>query len=206
MESFLSRYWLSVGLTLLVLICLLFEPSSSNWLEYQRFAVSDGQVWRLFTANLVHLSAEHTLMNLASLWLITLIFRPLLKTQDWFIWLLILYFMNILGIYLWLPELKQYVGMSGALYGLIAAACVAELRLKVLISGVLLLIVGLKIFIPKILGLSNEYDEWIGGFVVEESHIIGYLQGIILGLVWPKSRLNQPAFGQLIKTKNTKSS
>lgn len=201
MIPFLSRYWLTVSITAVVLTLLLLEPHSSHWLEYQRKSVESGQVWRLITANLVHLSLEHTLMNLASLWLITLIFRPLLNTKDWLAWFLILYITNILAMHLWLPELNRYVGMSGALYGLIAAACVAELRLKVFISGALLLIVGLKIFAPKILGIDNEYDEWIGGVVVEESHIIGYIEGLALGLLWPKSRLNQPAFGALIKNK-----
>ncbi|NVJ68271.1 MAG: rhombosortase [Gammaproteobacteria bacterium] len=201
MSSFLHKYWLSVSITLVVLILLLLEPTASNWLEYNRTAVTNGQYWRFITANLVHLSPQHTLMNLASLWLITLIFRSLININDWIYWFLALYFCNILGMHLWLPELNQYVGMSGALYGLIAACCVAEMRLKVWLSGLLLIVVGIKIFAPQILGISSEYDSWIGGFVVDESHIIGYLQGVILGLVWPKSRLNQPAFSQLISKK-----
>ncbi len=201
MKHFFFKYWLSASITLVVLLLMLLEPGASHWLEYNRTSVNDGQIWRFFTANLVHLSPQHTLMNLASLWLITLIFRSLLKIKDWISWFLILYVSNIFGMHLWLTELNQYVGMSGALYGLIAACCVAEMRLKVKISALLLVIVGVKIFAPKIFGVTSEYDSWIGGFVVEESHIIGYLQGIILGLVWPKSRFNQPAFAQLI-TKN----
>ena len=202
MPLFLQRYWLTVSITLLVLILLALEPLSSGWLQYQRELVNSGQVWRLFTPNLVHLGLEHTLMNLASLWLISLIFRPLLKLSDWSIWLAVLFLANIIGMHFWLPNLTSYVGMSGALYGLIAACCVAELRLKVKISGILLVIVGVKIFAPQIFGIKSEYDEMIGGYIVEESHIIGYLQGMILGLVWPKSRLNQPAFGALMKKAN----
>lgn len=203
MKHFLSQYWLSISISLVVLTFLLLEPHSSNWLQYQREEVSTGQVWRLITANLVHLSPQHTFMNLASLWLITLIFRPLLSITDWVLWFLLLYFFNILGLHLWLAHLDQYVGMSGALYGLIAACCVAETKFKVKISALLLIIVGLKIFAPQIMGITSEYDDWIGGFVVEESHIIGYIQGVILGLIWPKSRLNKPAFTDLLLKKKS---
>ncbi len=199
MKAFLSRYWLTVSISVIVLLLFSLEPTSSNWLQYHRDLVNSGEVWRFFTPNLVHLSLEHTLMNLASLWLISLIFRPLLKLSDWSIWLVALFIANIVGMHLWLPELTSYVGMSGALYGLIAACCVAEFRLKVKISALLLVIVGVKIFAPQILGMKSEYDEIIGGYIVEESHIIGYMQGIILGLIWPKGRLNKPAFGTLMK-------
>ncbi len=204
MQAFFKSYWVPCSLTLLLLLLLFFEPSSSQWLAYQRTQVNDGQIWRFFTANLVHLSPWHTLMNLASLWLISLIFRPLLKINDWLAWFIILFLANIIGLHLWLPSLTEYVGMSGALYGLIAACCIAELRLGVKISGLLLLIVAIKIFAPQIFGIKSEYDSWIGGFVVEESHIIGYLQGIILGLIWPKSRFNKPAFADLIFGKKSK--
>ena len=198
MYVFFTRYLIPSLLTLLVLLFLALEPLSSQWLSYQREATSNGQVWRFITANFVHLGVWHTLMNLASLWLISMIFRPLLSLTDWALWFFILFLANIIGLHFWLPELQQYVGMSGALYGLIAACCVIELRLGVKISGILLVIVGVKIFAPQILGIKSEYDGWLGGFVVEESHIIGFTQGIILGLVWPKIRVNKPAFGNLM--------
>ncbi|WP_251359526.1 rhombosortase [Kangiella sp. TOML190] len=201
MLEFIKRYRVPGVISILVLALLSLEPLSTQWFAYQRQAVGDGQIWRFLSANLVHLSLWHTLMNLASLWLISLIFRPLLSVIDWVLWFIFLYLANTLGMHFWLPELYQYVGMSGALYGLIAACCVAELRLGVKLSGLLLLLVGLKIFAPQILGIKSEYDSWLGGFVVEESHIIGYLQGIILGLVWPKTRLNQPGLGELIGAK-----
>lgn len=201
MLAILKRYIVPSALTTLVILLFLLEPKSSQWLAYSREEVGNGQIWRFISANLVHLSFWHTLMNLASLWLISLIFRPLLNLLDWSSWFFLLFIANVLAMHLWLPSLYQYVGMSGALYGVIAACCVAELRLGVKISGVLLVIVGVKIFAPQILGIKSEYDSMIGGFVVEESHIIGYVEGLILGLLWPKSRLQKPAFGALITTK-----
>ncbi|MRX28290.1 rhombosortase [Kangiella sp. HZ709] len=201
MLNFLKNYWFFIGISSLVLVLLLLEPTSSNWLAYRRLSISNGEVWRFITPNLVHLGVVHTLMNLVGFWLIVLIFRPLLKMQDWIIWIISLYILNIVGIHLFLPELSRYVGMSGALYGLISAACVAEMRFKVKLSALLLIIVGLKIFAPQIFGIRAEYNDLIGGYVVEESHIIGFIQGIFVGLLWPKSRLNKPAFEALIQKK-----
>ncbi|GGF08299.1 rhombosortase [Kangiella profundi] len=174
-------------------------------MAYDRVLVDSGQWWRLVTANLVHLGGWHTVMNLASLWLISFIFQPLLKQSYWIIWVLLLYCVNILAMHLWTPHIIHYVGMSGALYGLIAACATAELRLGVKISGVLLLIVGIKIFLPQIMGVEEEYDDFLGGAVVEESHIIGFIQGIILGLFWPKQLLNEPALKAILKSKKSES-
>ncbi len=201
MLNFLKNYWFFIGISILVLVLLLLEPASSNWLAYRRLSISNGEVWRFLTPNLVHLGVVHTLMNLAGFWLIVLIFRPLLKMQDWMTWIISLYILNIIGIHLFLPELNRYVGMSGALYGLISAACVAEMRFKVKLSCLLLIIVALKIFAPQIFGITAEYNDFIGGYVVEESHIIGFIQGIFIGLFWPKSRLSKPAFEALIQKK-----
>ncbi|MCW9028710.1 MAG: rhombosortase [Kangiella sp.] len=181
-------------------------PKSNLWMAYDRVLVEDGQWWRLITANVIHLGGWHTLMNLASLWLISFIFQPLLKMSYWISWVLLLYFVNILAMHLWTPHIIHYVGMSGALYGLIAACATAELRLGVKLSGILLIVVGIKIFIPEIIGVQSEYDEFLGGSVVEESHIIGFIEGLILGLVWPKNLLKGPALQSILKSKPSKSS
>ncbi len=201
MTQFIKRYAFALAVSHICIISYLLLPQSSLWLAYDRGLVESGQWWRLITANLVHLGGWHTLMNLASLWLISFIFHPLLKPGYWIAWVLLLYFTNILAMHLWTPHIIHYVGMSGALYGLIAACATAELRLGVKLSGLLLIIVGVKIFLPQIIGVESEYDQFLGGAVVEESHIIGFIEGIILGLIWPKNLLKGPALQSMLKSK-----
>jgi rhomboid family GlyGly-CTERM serine protease len=129
---------------------------------------------------------------MAGLWFTMFLFINLLKSKDWLIWFLVLFIGNIIGLHLWVTSLDHYVGMSGALYGLIAAAAVAELRLGMKLSGLLLIIVGLKIFLPELFGVEGEYNDWLGGNVIEEAHIIGFVEGLIIGLSWPKNRLSKP--------------
>lgn len=204
MTQFLKKYAFALLLSHICIASYLLLPQSNLWMAYDRALVESGQWWRLITANLVHLGGWHTVMNLASLWLISFIFQPLLKISYWIFWVLFLYFVNIFAMHLWTPHIIHYVGMSGALYGLIAACATAELRLGVKISGLLLIIVGVKIFLPQIMGVESEYDDFLGGAVVEESHIIGFMQGIILGLLWPKQLLKGPALQSILKSKQTK--
>lgn len=190
--NFFKSYALVITITAIVLTLEMIQPWSSEYLAYHRSAIENGfEFWRFFSANLVHLSIQHSLLNLASIWLISFIFKPLLRELDWIYWLLLLYIANTIAMYFFVPDLIQYVGMSGALYGLIAALCVAEIRLGGKLSILLLIIVGIKIIIPRLLGGHTEYNETIGGVVIEEAHIIGYLQGIILGFIWSKSRFNE---------------
>lgn len=198
MLIFLRRYAVPFFLSFICILTWILGEQATVWLNYQRSEVDNGQFWRLLTANIVHLGGWHTLLNLASLWLISFIFLPLLTRAHWMLWFFVLFIANILAMHLWLPDLSNYVGMSGALYGLIAACAVAEFRLGVKISGILLVLVGLKIFAPQLLGVVAEYDSWLGGTVVEESHIIGYIQGLILGLVWPKKLIQQTALAESI--------
>lgn len=193
MHSTLKKYAIPLILSHICIALVFASPQIDSWLAYDREAVNSGEIWRLLTPNFVHLGLWHTLLNMAGLWFTMILFISLIKQKDWVIWFLTLYLGNIIGLHLWVSSLEYYVGMSGALYGLIAAAAIAELRLGVKISGLLLVIVGLKIFIPQLIGVESSYNDWLGGNVIEEAHIIGFIEGLILGLVWPKGRLNKPA-------------
>jgi membrane associated rhomboid family serine protease len=48
------------GITLLVFLV----PSLAGWLVYDRRGIWVGQVWRIFTGNLVHFSQSHLVFNL----------------------------------------------------------------------------------------------------------------------------------------------
>lgn len=192
MQKTLKQFFIPLILSHICIILIFASPQINLWLEYDRAAVASGEIWRLLTPNLIHLGVWHTLMNLAGLWFTMILFVHLLRQLDWLIWFLVLFIANIIGLYLWVPSLEHYVGMSGALYGLIAAAAAAELRLGIKISGVLLIIVAIKIFLPQLIGVESRYNDWLGGHVIEEAHVIGFIQGLILGLVWPKARLNRP--------------
>lgn len=79
MTQFLKKYVFALLLSHICIISYLLLPQSNLWMAYDRVLVDSGQWWRFITANLVHLGGWHTVMNLASLWLISFIFQPLLR-------------------------------------------------------------------------------------------------------------------------------
>src|SRR5688572_2292437 len=66
--------YLGVFLSFLMLLLTAFENSLFPLLSLDAISISQGELWRLLTANLVHFGWAHTLMNAAALLLCTLAF------------------------------------------------------------------------------------------------------------------------------------
>ena len=56
-------YFIYIILLAIGSLLLLLEPYSSEWLRFDREKIAVGEVWRLVTANYVHLSQTHALGN-----------------------------------------------------------------------------------------------------------------------------------------------
>lgn len=126
-ESLLAKHYLAfVGL--LVLIWAL-QPMG---LTYERDAIDAGQWWRLLTGQYVHLSFGHLAGNMLGLGIAWLLFAG--NWRGWrFVWLVPLCVAGSnIGMWLFHPTIDNYVGFSGALYGLIAFGALTDWRNKVL--------------------------------------------------------------------------
>lgn len=97
-------------------------------LRYDRSAIAAGEVWRLYTAHLVHLSAGHWLMNMTGLVGLGWLYAPLASRAQWTA--LVLFAAGFIGVALYVasPEVDWYVGLSGVLHAIWAAAGVAIWR------------------------------------------------------------------------------
>ena len=115
----------------LALITVLLAAAGNNATELLRYHTADiraGELWRLFTGNLVHLGWSHTLMNLLGLGLIWGLFWDCFFQRQWLIITLISGLTVSLGLFLLNPELVWYVGLSGLLHGLFVAGAVGGIR------------------------------------------------------------------------------
>jgi rhomboid family GlyGly-CTERM serine protease len=101
----------------------LASPSANrliHLLQYDRDAVQSGEFWRLVTGNLVHWGREQFWLDAGAFLVIGLLFEPKLGRRT--LWLILSSSVAVgAGIFLLLPDLQTYRGLSGVDGGLFAA-------------------------------------------------------------------------------------
>jgi rhomboid family GlyGly-CTERM serine protease len=157
-----------------------------HYFSYRYDDIAQGQVWRLFSGNLLHTNLWHLLMNLAGFWVIVFLHEVHYKRHPEKLVLLFvcLCLLEGVGLYLFYPSLKAYVGLSGMLHGLFAFGAMMDIR-KGYYSGYLLLVgVIAKVAYEQYFGATESVTELIGARVATESHLVGLICGLLCALCW----------------------
>jgi rhomboid family GlyGly-CTERM serine protease len=173
------------GFALLICLVMLLAPVAGGealrgaW-RYERFAVADGQWWRLLTAHFTHLDLHHALLNATGFALLWALFARCLAPRQWLPGLLLCVLAIDAGFWLWSTQLQWYVGASALLHGVFACGCVAWIR-----SGDRIGIVALVLLAAKL-----AWEQYSGPLpfmadrpVVTISHVYGALGGVLAGLL-----------------------
>jgi rhomboid family GlyGly-CTERM serine protease len=148
-------------------------------LAYDRERIGQGAYGLLLSGHLVHLNNMHLLLNMLGLALVLTLFDRVLA---WWLWLLLLLSSALaisLGLYLLLPQVDRYVGLSGVIHSLYAAGAVALLRTRERkLALVLLALLTLKLLTEGYgQGISLTAD-LIGGHVLVQAHLYGAIFGV----------------------------
>ncbi|GGP58176.1 rhombosortase [Shewanella saliphila] len=157
-----------------------------QYFSYRYDDIAHGQVWRLLTGNLLHTNLWHLLMNLAGFWVIVFLHEVHYKRhpEKLVLLFLCLCLLEGIGLYLFYPNLKAYVGLSGMLHGLFAFGAMMDIR-KGYMSGYLLLIgVIAKVAYEQYFGASTSITELIAARVATESHLVGLICGLLCAVCW----------------------
>lgn len=189
-----ARKWNSWGLPLAIVVqsallawAAALDPHWHDVLDYRRADVAGGQAWRLITAHLMHLSAEHAALDIAGLALVAWIFTA---EFGWRLQAMVC----IVGIVfidaaLWMMRIDRYVGLSGLLHAWFAAGAVGWLLTspddglamrKRTWGAVLCIGFGVKL----VLELRHQAF-WLDGTsftVVTTAHRWGAAAGVVCGL------------------------
>ena len=175
--------WLFLGLAGLCLMAQAGGHSWQEWLEFQRTGLEKGQLWRLFSAHLVHLGWAHALMNLVALGLLIALFG--LQTRPRVLVLLLAVSALAVDAGLWFlhPEILWYVGLSGALHGLLAGLLVLQWTTWNRRYLWLILLLSFKLVWEFVGGPLPVTAEIAGGPVVSQAHFYGALGGTLAALV-----------------------
>jgi len=157
-------------------VCLLsavLGDAGRQALRYERTALAAGQWWRIITAHFVHLNIVHTVMNVAALGLLVLLFRRELGSRDWTGAGLASACGIAAGLYLLSTDTQWYVGLSGLLHGWFAFAaarvCRRETRFGLVLLGALLA----KLAYEQLAGPIPSTAALDVGPVVSAAHLYG---------------------------------
>lgn len=157
---------------------LIFQATGlQEILRFSRIDIINGQWWRIVTGNLVHLGYSHLLLNLAGLAVIAFLLSPAMRIRDWVITGIVSMLGVGFGLLIFDPHLIWYVGLSGALYGLLLGGAIALFRydrlMAILIGGYT---VG-KIVWEQINGPVHSSELLSGGNVIVNAHLYGMIAG-----------------------------
>lgn len=166
-----------------VLIFIYFLPQSIRFeLAFMREEILAGEWWRIITGQFVHARFPHLLLNLAGVFVIWLLFAERATPRQYAAAVLFIACSCMLGTLIASPQIEQYVGFSGALYGLFSWGAVRDIRAGHKLSWLLLALVCGKV----------AYDYFVGpvslGDVETEvlatpTHLFGVFSGLLLAVV-----------------------
>jgi rhomboid family GlyGly-CTERM serine protease len=174
----------SVLLATIVLLGLA-EPISSQWLMFDRDAINEGQIWRLFSAHFVHLSPAHLLGNSLGVVLLAYIAGRSLNNLIGILLLAWCVLVVGIGLYGYAVYLERYVGLSGVLHGLLLVAPFVSTFYSRRIAFCFLWVIVSKVAWEQ----SSYYDDMsmaglIGGRVEANAHLLGVIAGLLFLLVY----------------------
>jgi rhomboid family GlyGly-CTERM serine protease len=167
-----------VILSALAQLSLTFEVDG---LQFAREGIGEGQWWRFITGNFVHLSWRHFAMNAVALSTIYVLYPNNLKAYGWVIVFLLSCLSVTMGVWVFSPNIHWYVGLSGALHGLLITLIIVDYVVhKHWLNIILLLCVIAKLVWEGVMGPMPGIELTVGGPVVVQAHLYGFVGGLMI--------------------------
>ena len=168
---------------LLCTLCLLLisiaalGDKAAYFLQYNRFSLLHGEIWRIFTAHLTHINRNHLLLNLVALISIFLLWGNLLTPRKWLAAITGCMLGISIGHLLFSPQLEWYRGFSGILHGLLVIGLLQEVRKGNRWSCIVLLALIVKLLVEQVLGPMAVTHQFMQAPIVPSAHLWGAMTG-----------------------------
>ncbi len=144
-------------------------------LRWDRAALTEFEWWRLWTGHLVHASWPHVGLNLLGLALVAWLFPEPISARWHFLRFLWLGLASSVMMYVWLPDLDWYVGLSGVLHGCFVIGLWWLFRQGDKLAFLLLVLLGGKLILEHFIGPVTSDEELVGVPVLTQAHSYGAL-------------------------------
>ncbi|MFY8297344.1 rhombosortase [Pseudoalteromonas sp. SS15] len=186
----LDKKYILPPILLALLSFTLMILNTNDLLEFHRDKIEAGEIWRIFTGQFVHTNTTHLLLNIVGIGFIWLLHAEHRTQSQYYIHTAFLALWTGLGIWLFVPDIKVYTGLSGLLHGVIVWGALKDIQVGMR-SGILLFIgIWAKLAWEQWAGPSAEVGELIKSRVAIEAHLIGAIGGLIMGLGLIRNKLN----------------
>ncbi|QMU60587.1 MAG: rhombosortase [Gammaproteobacteria bacterium] len=167
-----------VVMSALAQLSLTFEVDG---LQFTREGVGEGQWWRFITGNFVHLSWRHFAMNAVALVAIYVLYPNSLNAYGWVVVFVLSCLSVTIGIWVFSQNIHWYVGLSGALHGLLVTLIIVDYIVhKNWLNIILLFGVIAKLIWEGMMGPIPGSESTAGGPVVVQAHLYGFVGGLII--------------------------
>ncbi len=177
-------------LLLVIIICFIsclafiFDKQVAELLVYNRTLIAQGEFWRIFTGHLLHTNGYHLLLNLSAIILLWALHGQFYHYINYSLLFLISALITSFGLYVFSPELQQYVGLSGVLHGIFVWGALMDIRHKEKTGYLLFIGVWLKIAHEQYSGASEDIAELIGANVAIDAHLWGAIGGLLFSIIY----------------------
>lgn len=180
-----SGSWLAVWRHWRWPLCVAFIAvaiQAGGWamaLRYSPVAIAQGQWWRVFSAQFVHLGWIHLSRDVFALGMIWFGFATCLSERGWialFVWNALVI---SVGLYLFDPALQWYEGLSGVLYGYMVCAGILQWPTRPWLGGVLAVGTTLLALTGVLFGALPGQGLGLGGAVVPQAHLLGVIGALL---------------------------
>jgi rhomboid family GlyGly-CTERM serine protease len=185
-----ATYWhFAAALILAAYIAGAFGDVARDFLMYDRGAIESGELWRLLTGHLVHLSLSHLHLNMLGLALTWMLIGGHYTVPEWLIVTATSLVTQSLGFWFIDVDMLWYVGMSGLLHGLMIAGAIRGLQRFRTESIILCVLVVAKLVYEQLIGPLPGSESSSGGNVMVNAHLYGAVGGTLAALsLWRRGR------------------
>ncbi|WP_018693426.1 rhombosortase [Algicola sagamiensis] len=182
------RYILpSLSLFIVIGVIFLFHETLRPMIGYTRELIDQGEYWRMLVGNFVHTNQNHFLLNASAILLVWALHAEHYTFIRY--WALALFCALFCGLGLWLfePQMTGYVGLSGALHGIIFYGAVKDITVGYRTGWLLAIGVFVKVGLENTYGASGQLEHLIDARVAVEAHLYGTIGGFIASIMlWPQ--------------------
>lgn len=183
-REFFRQWWFSLIVMVLIVATSGLSPAMIDTLALVADKIREGEWWRIVTSQFVHVGTNHMLLNVVGYLIVGAAFREDVNPKEEAVALAFAVLGVGMGIYLLNPEIQWYVGLSGAIYGLLVHNLIVGWRRSTILSLLFTAFLLGKFYHEQFVsGPDTVTASFIGAQVAIDSHLYGAVTGLVTGLM-----------------------